>query len=135
MEDYVELRRSGPKNILKNFDNLHPDLLLLNFLSSLSETRSLNFDAMDSVVEQIWPKSSGDKNSFEAGTCRFIGFLVVTSSRTLLLKLVAQQILLETTTGSRAMEFMSTKFEVDKFRENMERLDFCRKPISSEILL
>ena len=94
MEDYVELRRSGPKNIFKNCDNPHPDLLLFNFLSSLSETRSLNFDAMDSVVEQIWPKSSGDKNSFEAGTCRFIGLLVAVSSGTLLLKLIAQHMII-----------------------------------------
>ena len=60
------------------------------------------------------------ENDFEAGTCRFVGLLVVASSGTLLPKLIAQQILLETTTGSCAMEFLSTKFEVEKLGENLE---------------
>ena len=36
-------------------------LRLLNFASSLRERRSFDFKALDSILEQMWLKSSGDK--------------------------------------------------------------------------
>ena len=63
MENFCQQVPKPLGSYTRIFTAFQISIKLLNFLSSLKEMRSLNFNALDSITEQMWKKSSGHKKA------------------------------------------------------------------------